>query len=559
MANFVLAGRQFFQQNAFRSITIGLQPYLPITQKYKMGLLPATGPVPGFGYFNMGPTPTPTSTPPKAWPERINEGNTGAYQRTPKTGTPNNFTDALTQANSLGGAPAAAQNLGFLFSRILDGKMAGGFGRRAAGFRQTDVNEIEALMLGEELEKLDPKTFKGENSELVNDVLFERNTKGMSSETFDIMFNERGGGGIETSISSVFGKEMTKGSVGVEVSVAKAGTRGVKLFSRFGKNDVKKAGGLDKAFERNVKTIVKDINKSILDAGKAFDKQAKYADSIKPIMARESFGTATLHDKFTRELIDRVSRLAKAGSGQAANELAYNYQVPLGSLADGMMGMVRLAGTTKNGWPQILATNIKVKQVGGGGNMADMIKTAAQENQLAMSSDFMAKADLIHQASANLAIATDSRIDSVGTMMTSDLTQNAIGGLDIAVGERSTRGDGVTGLLPADIAADLLRQIKEFYSNPGFTTDFAVFYKKLLHDSGDLSTKWRESAQGKGRGMSEKFIYGDNDPQFKGYGVWSGGQYSWQDDLIGQNLSISPFLTSRRAGVYAFDGKQATI
>ena len=223
-----------------------------------------------------------------------------------------------------------------------------------------------------------------------------------------------------------------------------------------------------------------------------------------------------------------------------------------------MMGMVRIAGTTKNGWPQIQALT-KVKQVGGGGNMADMIKTAAQESELAMGVDFMAKADLIHQASANLAIATDNRIDSVGTMISSDLTQNAIGGLDIAVGERSTRGDGVTGLLPADIAADLLRQIKEFYSNPGFTTDFAIFYKKLLHDSGDLSTKWRESAKGKGRGMSEKFIYGDNDPQFKGYGVWSGGQYSWQDDLIGQNLSISPFLTSRRAGVYAFDGKQATI
>lgn len=556
MANYSLAGRQFFQQNTFRSITIGLQPYLPITQKYKMGLLPATGPVPGFGYFNMGPSPTASSTPPKPWPERINEGNTGAYQRTPKIGTPNNFNDALTQANSLAGAPVAAQNLGFLFSRILDGKMAGGFGRRAAGFRQTDVNEIEALMLGEELEKLDPKTFKGENSELVNDVLFERNTKGMSTETFDIMFNERGAGGIETSISTVFGKEMTKGSVGVEVTVAKAGTRSVKLFSKFGKNDVKKAGGLDKAFDKNVQKIIKDVNARILKAGKTFDKQAKYKDmsmAEKPALVR-----GVIHDKFTRELIDRVTRLSKASSGQKSSELAYNYQVALGSLAEGMMGMVRITGTTKNGWPQIQALT-KVKQVGGGGNMADMIKTAAQENELAMGADFMAKADLIHQASANLAIATDNRIDSVGTMMYSDLTQNAVGGLDIVVGEKSTRGDGVTGLLPADIAADLLRQIKEFYSNPGFTTDFAMFYKKLLHDSGDLSTKWRESAQGKGRGMSEKFIYGDNDPQFKGYGVWSNGQYSWQDDLIGQNLSISPFLTSRRAGVYAFDGKQATI
>ena len=556
MANYVLAGRQFFQQNTFRSITIGLQPYLPITQKYKMGLLPATGPVPGFGYFNMGPSPTASSTPPKPWPERINEGNTGAYQRTPKIGTPNNFNDALTQANSLAGAPVAAQNLGFLFSRILDGKMAGGFGRRAAGFRQTDVNEIEALMLGEELEKLDPKTFKGENSELVSDVLFERNVKGMSTETFDIMFNERGAGGIETSISTIFGKEMTKGSVGVEVTVAKAGTRSVKLFSKFGKNDIKKAGGLDKAFDKNVQKIIKDVNAQILKAGRAFDKQAKYKDissAEKPALVR-----GVIHDKFTRELIDRVTRLSKASSGQKSSELAYNYQVALGSLADGMMGMVRISGTTKNGWPQIQALT-KVKQVGGGGNMADMIKTAAQENELAMGSDFMAKADLIHQASANLAIATDNRISSVGDMMYSDLTQNAMGGLNIAVGEKSKRGDGVTGLLPADIAADLLRQIKEFYSNPGFTTDFAMFYKKLLHDSGDLSTKWRESAQGKGRGMSEKFIYGDNDPQFKGYGVWSGGQYSWQDDLIGQNLSISPFLTSRRAGVYAFDGKQATI
>ena len=62
---------------------------------------------------------------------------------------------------------------------------------------------------------------------------------------------------------------MTKGSVGVEVTVAKAGTRSVKLFSKFGKNDVKKAGGLDKAFDKNVQKIIKDVNSQIFESWKS--------------------------------------------------------------------------------------------------------------------------------------------------------------------------------------------------------------------------------------------------------------------------------------------------
>ena len=559
MSNIALAGRQFQQQNVFRSITVGLQPYLPLTQKYKLGLVPPTGPQPGLGYFNMAPRPAGGSTPPQPWQKRINEANTGAYQNTPRTGEPNNWNAAKQQASSLASAPIAAQDLGFLFSKILDGKLAGGImSRNAAGFRQTDVNEIEALMLGKELEKLDPNTFKGENSEVSNDIVFQKQGKGMSSETFDITFKEGGGSAIEKAISDTFGKSMTENSVGVEMTVAKARTQGVKLFSRFGKRDVKDAGGIDKAFEKQVNTTLNKINKSILTKGKKLDKEVDRYSSV-----RGAFGTGTLHDKFARELIDRVGKLAHASSGPKAQELAYNYQVPLGALQEGMMGMVRLQGTTKNGWPQIIASEIGVKYVGGAGadsgNMADMLVKVGTTSETAMGKNFLQRAGIIHHTSADLAIATESRIASAGEMQYSDVTQNTIGGIDVVVGAKTKRGDGVTGLLPADIAEDLLRQIKQFYSNPGFTSDFALFFKKLMHSSATLSDKWQEAARGKGRGMSEKFVYGDNDPAFKGYGVWNDGQYNWQDELIGQNLSISPFLTSRRAGVYAFDGKQATI
>jgi hypothetical protein len=474
MSKIALAGRQFQQQNVFRSITIGLQPYLPLTQKYRLGLVPPSGPQPGLGYFNMAPQPAGGSTPPQPWQKRINEANTGAYQRTPRKGEPNNWTAAKRQAGALATAPVAAQNLGFLFSRILDGKLAGGIqSRNAAGFRQTDVNELEILMLGKELEKLDPETFKGENSELSNDIVFQKTGKTMSSETFDIMFREAGGSAVQKAITDTFGKSMTKNTTGVEMTVAKAHTRGVKLFSRFGKRD---------------------------------------------------------------ELIDRIGKLAHASSSTQAQQLAYNYQVPLGTLEEGMMGMVRLIGGTKQGWPQILATDMGVQYVGGSGrdsgNMVDMLLTVAQTNEKAMAENFLETADRIHLASADLAISTEARIASVGEMQYSDVTQNIEGGIDIVVGEKSKRRDGVTGLLPAQIADDLLRQIKEFYSNPGFTTDFAIFFKKLLHSSADLSDKWQESTRGKGRGMSEKFIYGDNDPAFKGYGVWNEGQYNWQDEMI---------------------------
>ena len=71
MSKIALAGRQFQQQNVFRSITIGLQPYLPLTQKYRLGLVPPTGPQPGLGYFNMAPQPAGGSTPPQPWQKRI--------------------------------------------------------------------------------------------------------------------------------------------------------------------------------------------------------------------------------------------------------------------------------------------------------------------------------------------------------------------------------------------------------------------------------------------------------------------------------------------------------
>ena len=560
MSNFSLAGRQFPTQNVFRSITIGLQPYLPLTQKYKLGLMPPTGPQPGLGYFNMAPQSEGGSIPPQPWQKRINEGNTGAYQKTPRKGTPNNWTAAKEQASSLGSAPIAAQELGFLFSKILDGKLAGGIqSRTAAGFRQTDVNEIEALMLAQELEyRLDPNTFSGENSELQNDAVFQKQRQGMSRETFDISFSEAGGGGLEKAMTDTFGKSMTRNSVGVEMTVAKARTQGVKLFSQFGKRDVQKAGGLDKAFEKQVKTSVSKINKTILKAGKKLDKNFS-----RHLNVREAIKGDSIHSKFTRELLDRVQRLSHVDSSQTADSLAYNYQVTLGALEQGMMGMVRITGDTKDGWPQINVTDIAVRFVGGegrdSGNMRDMIIRNALLNDSIENESFMRSAAAIHQLSADLSVSTDARIASIGDIQSSDLTQTALGGIDIAVGVNSKRGDGVTGLLPAEIAEDLLRQIKEFYSNPGFTSDFAMFFSKLMKESAQLSDKWKESSRGLGRGMSEKFIYGDNDPAFKGYGVWNRGQYDWNDELIGQNLSISPFLTSRRAGVYAFDGKQATL
>jgi len=565
-----LHGRQFQQQNVFRSITIGLQPFLPLTQRYRMAL---SG-LGQQGYFTLAPRNDSSNVPtPYMWPKRINPEQTGLYQSIPEA---NNWQDSLKTYNNMAGeASTSAIGLGSLLSRMIDANVsvrtskAGLQSSSGAPRLPSDVNEIEALLIGKELERITGFTGSNPEMELLNDPALYESAKtkrkaGMSTENIDILFgHDKGGAGIYKAIEETFGKKMVENTAGLEMTIAKAGSRAAKSFARFTKTQIQQAGSLRQAFENKVDQDINEINSRIADFA---DQQVKAKVKIKKedraATVRAAFGNSasaigdasTDLPKLARELIDRITVISNSPSAAG-----YLYQVPLGALEGGMMGMVRLsAGTQKHGYPKIIKDMVSVEFVGGLGNVSDMLTQAGLAMAGVDGIEFSKRVGMLKQQAIDTAIATESRIGLLGHVVESDATLLSEGSVDITVGAQTKKNNALTGLATADIAEDILRQIQQFYTNPQVQGNFRFFFEKLLKESSDLSDVWKDKSQGQGKGMSENFIYNDYAKAFRGMGVWTKGTYSWKDEQYGENVSVSPFLTSRRAGVYAFDGKQIT-
>ena len=172
----------------------------------------------------------------------------------------------------------------------------------------------------------------------------------------------------------------------------------------------------------------------------------------------------------------------------------------------------------------------------------------------------------LHQKAADEAVRTDTRIDLAGTVLTVEGIEKMLGGVELYVGDAGGY-PGAIGLTTTSMAEGLEVQLRRAFLSGEFQQKFSKFYSKMMDGSNRLSTQWKRSVpQGttSSARISEEWTFGDGrqasppgGPRKHFLGMWgptgnAAGKYiNWRDTQrrVGGNISISPFLTSRRAGV----------
>ena len=515
------ARRSAQQQRVIRSITIGLQPYLPFTQKYKLQATQGGEP----GYFNVAPPAGGSDGP---WQMR-----TSFYQSWGrKQQQINSWENAQKTSKQMGINPT--KTLARYFKDIISGDMSVS-ARDMGKMSQSDVNEILDQMVGRVI--AEPKS-----TQLGDDI---RNMKNLSSQNFDVVFNSQsdpGSTGMFKAMEAQFGQKFMKGAVALETTVAKAGNQSSKLFARVNKADIKAAGSLRNAFKSKIEQELAKMNSSIAKYGKTTPFKKIYEDY--PV------------GNFTREMLDRGTRMLRIG-GNAS----YLYQVKLrDEKGNPRIGVAKLAAQrTRDAAIKFILRDVRVADVGGFGGIFDLLAKQGRQFTDMTAKEWKDKMHDLFFASADYAIATEARMGQAGEVFSSSVSLNTENMLGIYIGEASKMGNqaGLTAITPTTIAQGLSKQIEDYLKDPIMQGQLSDFFQQLLKESGKLTDVWREKAREVGKGASKLFGYKDG-LSIKDKGVWTPMPYKWNDN-IGQNLSISPFLTSRRAGIYAIDGKRASV
>ena len=126
---------------------------------------------------------------------------------------------------------------------------------------------------------------------------------------------------------------------------------------------------------------------------------------------------------------------------------------------------------------------------------------------------------------------------------------------------------GILGLTSTGIAKGLEMKLQQLLSDGEVEQEVSDFYRRMMDMSNTLSDQWKMAVPpgtATGVKMSKEWTFGDG--FVKGWtkhylGLWGptgdadGAYDNWSDTEYrhGENVSISPFLTSRRAGVGKFD------
>ena len=114
------------------------------------------------------------------------------------------------------------------------------------------------------------------------------------------------------------------------------------------------------------------------------------------------------------------------------------------------------------------------------------------------------------------------------------------------------------GLTTPEIAEGLRIQISDMFNGKDVQQELSNFYAKMMERSNRLTEQWKSAVPTgeHGASIADEWTYGDlqGNPHKKYLGIWSArGQDTWKDGGdTGYNVSISPFLTTRREGTVRF-------
>ena len=576
MSEYQFSRGQFQTQDLIRTISISFQPYIPFSEVYSMQMQDFGGGsvsnlgAERMGYYRLAPGPTGRKNSAKParelpWSEKrsIYTGEGSKYPRLDKMskyGTPRS-------ERVIGVAPqgqGSSSVLGEELSNLLQppqGYVASLSGNTLTGRLVRDMTELEVNMVSQRLdEAMNANKIRGSKDRDFDSSLSNNNSSIFqgSSQGFDLDLTDTGLSTLNKMLSSEgkfgFGEDLPKDTTSMEITGQQVGSTKKMLFS--GINFEGKSIKAQK--EKWVKHIEKIFEKwNIEMKSKATSKIQTYGGRDAAGFLRGKFqqGNQSGMDYEIRQLLDRFVK---------GNLKPYLYEGPL---TNNTRGLTIIRPTIINGIPQVMINDIATytRVIPGTKNISNSMVLWSKTLNTSKTKLIDKIATQARTVAANKSIATLDRLKTVGSYTMARTRLDAHNALRLQIGG----GNAALHKVSIDIANDLTRQIKEYYSSPEKTKEFATWYKRLMQMSNSLTQSWWKASrrlvgEKLGNPLSEEFQFGKSwkamgskqtTPSSYGKkkytGVWNAeNQDAWKgsNKRYGYNLSISPMMEARRKG-----------
>jgi len=280
-----------------------------------------------------------------------------------------------------------------------------------------------------------------------------------------------------------------------------------------------------------------------------------------------------------KEIMDRNLKAFRAKTRQPVRKLMLEHvNLPNGNIGIFILGwetdegtQTRLTREMPVGMPAVPQLKVYGTFVLNHSTLAGFVKQWAAEKVFNTTvAELGATHAELSQMSADEATMSPARIKWLGHVQEATFETCLRYGIRITIGEAGG-APGIIGLTPTGIAEGLERKIHDLLSSQGVANEVTQFYDSMMTKSNLLSDAWKMKVpKGKhGARMSQEWTFGDGKqtgppggPHKRYLGIWgptgdATGKYNnWKDvqRRIGHNVSISPFLVARRAGVGQFIG-----
>jgi len=575
-------GSQFQHQNVFRTISLGFQPYFPETQRYKMQLDTETfDPSAQQGYWKLGPAPVPSEADTRKIPWAIRQLSYDAQAPPGRLETLNTYSRknmALRSASQIDLGLESSKLAGELSQLIKAGYNDSFLARK---WEISDTAELELTILGRDLEEvalygevksLEPRsTRKSMDESLKEDIP-------LGGQGLDLYFDEHLG--VREGMKSVIGSKQVRKSVGMEVSTAAPGTKKLSMV-----RDFENLQDANEQFGAHVEIQIEALNDKLMTEMDAIYEEgplshlkgtSKEVEMTIVRTLREKFAAGTSHtmSSFARRLLSRHHEVL---GYQIVKDMTKDRFIEQVNLGGGYQGIVVLRGEAfmpdvpeKEGKielqpgaiPQFFIELTKV--VTGKSLSSILFQWGIRSLQDLSKLSLLKTMDKIQQEAMDQSTMIPGRVEWLNRVKQGEFELSALHGLSLAIGKAKAR-PGEMGLTTMGIAKGLELKIRTVLSGEEYKSHFYRFYNKMMDASNKLSTQWK-SAVPVGHvhhaSISQEWTFGDNrgNPHKKYLGIWgptgrTGAAYdNWKDSerVMGENVSISPWLVSRRAGVASF-------
>ena len=513
----------------------------------------------------------------------------------------NRLERALDVAGGLGGQ-VEMKKRGDEFSRILDSM---GDSYKDITFQELSSREHQEIMLrmvetyAEEV-SLTPQGAFTDRTSMFRGSRDEIRTGGQWGSQFDVQLEkarsfgdylesemsrplEEGGMGSKVSLENL-------GALNLEISRAKAKEGGSKLFTALDTNNMTREEALDAWIARMEELIGDDetgtigsMNRDLIKRYKRVeDAIAQGNDDIRKMEAlRETYLTergfkrlgenhaynTTIQQEWDAEMRQILDRMIEDMKGNDLSNIGRATHLWSAPLTDDTLGLTWF-------YPKISSQPVStsygggmtgIPQIGWSRDMTFALSAVAGDIVMGYITWMKEQGHIspIQAANVTARAAIDAANVSVATLNRISALESQIYSNPNALNISPELTVSMSTLRSTEIAEELGKQLSDYYNSGQMKSELRAWYEQLMEESNRITNVWKAAmAQiSNTRGSSNlhrEYIIGDElgNPRKHYLGVWGDvmeptwkgvGEGSKGD--IGYNLSIAPFITSRRSGV----------